>query len=412
MKYHLKASLCTFVVCVMLFLSGCSTGIISFLAKDSMEQDRGLIMLRLRIKDPTGTLWSTSMRFFPEFILQQEGHVDQDRVRLEAFDGDEKIVWKKEKDTYYFDQYYFLVGRPGRYFIKSLYFDLGSTTQQMGRMQTTTHNWFSAPLYIAADLKNEGLVLLGTIDFELNSVQANKISSKSFNYTLRFDDSSEQQAEVFKHFLARYPVLSKKYEGHQITGRPLFGFYTNFNQYLLPGSDESKRWPGLSSETCVISSRSEGKMALVLDGKNPDKNKPGYSTMKDALALPNAYTIQYQMRWIGGMNDAVYGFQIRQNEKNTYYFGVTAAGTPVVWIKKDGQWLESPPVNRISKFLSSKDQPDDFKIDFKGGEFTYRINDETACTFKDVLGTVDAKIGFFVSGTQKAAVDSIAVSGR
>jgi len=150
----------------------------------------------------------------------------------------------------------------------------------------------------------------------------------------------------------------------------------------------------------------------VLDGENSDKNKHGYSTMKEALALPNAYAIHYKMRWIAGVKDAVYGFLIRQNEKNFYYFGATAEGTPIVWIKKDGKWIENPKVNRISQFLSSPEQPDNFKIDFKDGIFTYRINDKVASTFKNALGNSRAKIGFFVSGTQKVTVDSIAISER
>ncbi len=413
MKKHLRVTLSMLGLCAVLFLSGCTASKISFLAKDNMEKDRGLIMLRLRIKDTTGSLRSHKTPYFPKFVLQREGETDQeDWIRLEVFDGDEKTVWKKEKGIYYFDQYYFLAGKPGRYFIKYLYFNFGGYTRQVGYRQERTSNWLNIPLYTALDLKNDGLVSLGMIDFELNSVQATKGRGKSYNYTLRFDDSQGQRDRIFKRFQASYPLLSKKYMDHRIAGRPFFGFYANFNRHLHPASDESRRWHRLYGEKCRIVIRREGKRALVLEGRYSDANKHGYSTMKEVLALPNAYTIHYKMRWIEGVKDAVYGFLIRQNAKNFYYFGATAAGTPIVWIKKEGKWIESPKVNRISQFLSSPEQPDDFKIDFKDGVFTYRINDRVASTFKDVLGNSRAKIGFFVSGTQKVTVDSIAISGR
>lgn len=408
MKHHLRVTICMLVLCAVLFLSGCGVSKVSFLTKDNMEKDMGLIMLRLRIKDPTGIL--PQKRSFPKFVLQKEGEVGQeDRIRLRVFDGDTKTVWKKEKGIYYFDQCYFLVGRPGRYFIKRLYFDLGSSSHYLAHgLRTKISKWLNVPLYIALDLKNDGLVFIETIDFTLNSVQAIKGGGKSFNYTLSFDDSPEQKAEILKRFQARYPLLSKKYTDHRITGSPFFGFYSSFSMDIR----RDLTIPELYIETCVIRIGWAGKRVLVLDGKNPDKNKCGYSTMEEMLALPNTYTIHYQMRWIEGTKDATYGFQIRQNEKNIYYFGATAAGTPIVWIKKDGQWLENPKVNRISQFLSSSEQADDFKIDFKDGEFTYRINDEVASTFKDVLGNTKAKIGFFVSGTQEVVVDSIAITGR
>jgi len=415
MKHHLRVTVGMLGLCAVMFLSGCGVGMISFLTKDNMEKDRGLIMLRLRAKDPTEVL---RIGGAPRFILQKQRDNDQeDWIRLEICDGDKRAVWKKEKDTYYFDQYYYLQGKPGRYFIKYLHFDLGTSRSPGYKSTIVTYNWLNVPLNTAFDIKNNGLVFIGTIDFELNSVKRrnnryNPFDYASLNYTWRINDSQEQKDNIFKHFKARYPLLSTRYTKDQITGRPFYGFYSNFNRKVPSSSDESKRWLELKSETCNIGIRKEKKRALVLDGKNSDKNKHGYSTMTGKVSLPNTYNIHYKVRWLAGINDGAYGFQIRQNTKNIYYFAATAEGMPIVWIKKDGQWFEKPKTNRVSSFLSSPEQADDFRIEFKNGWFTYKINNEVASTFKDVLGNARAKIGFFVSGTQKVAVDSIAVSGR
>lgn len=406
MEPFLKSPTTIIALFILLFLSGCGTANVSFLTRDNLEKDQSIILFRLKCKDPT---WSLGSYGAPDLILHLEGEDGKEyRKWLHAQTGDKRVVWKKENAVYYIDQYYYLTVNPGRYFIKYISFSLGSSTERVYQGTKTYYYSLDVPLNIAMDVNQGEFISLGAIDFQTTDVEANKRThSYSFDYTIKIDDTPAQMEMIENHFQTRFPQLGQMYSNDRMANRPYYGLYSNF-----ANQSEVDRWPALSTKNCKISIRKEGKLALILDGRYTDKIKHGYSSMKEPLILPNNYTINYKMRWLDGMNDAVYGLLIWQDEKNIYYVGATAQGIPTVWIKKDGQWKGQPQINKPSKFMSSATQPDDFLLEFNNGEITYKLNNEVVSSFKAVLGNNKSKVGFFVSGTQKVAVDSIMITGQ
>jgi len=418
MKFYSRFAAGVFVLCAVLFLSGCASPILSFLARDNLEKDQGLIMVRVRIKDHTGALvyHHRSLGILasstPSLIVQKEGERDTNDEAWIFLDKKKYYFSKEEDGTFYFDQYYYIAAGSGRYFINYLNLHLDERVDAVyGGGTRTTSTYLNVPLYAVVDLKNNGLASVGLIDFELNSIHTDKHTQRlSFNYTMRLDDSQDQTAHILSHFRTNYPISSQKFTDQQPIETAFFGVYVNFNKYVSSSSQHFSRWNEHYSKICKITANS--KDALLMDSQEPKKTGFSYATIQDSLALPNSYAINYQMRWYDGMKDAAYGFNIVQNDKNQYFFGATAAGTPTVWIKKDGQWLADPETNKVSRFLSSPKQADDFKIEYKEGVFTYRINDEVAATVKDLLSNNKTKVGFFVAGTQKVKVDFVTIVGR
>jgi hypothetical protein len=343
-------------------------------------------------------------------IVQKDGERDTNDKAWIFLDTYKNSISQKEDGTFYFDQYYYIAAKPGRYFIN--YLNLKLDTVQLSGTYSET-NYLNVPLNAVVDLKKNGLASIGLIDFELNSIQEYKDGFRLrhlYNYTISVDDSQDQTAHILSHFQENYPISSQKFTDQQTIEKAFFGVYVNFNRYASSSTQQFSRWNKYYSKTCEITARS--RRALLMDSQEPKKTKFSYATMKDSLTLPNSYTLNYEMRWYEGMKDAAYGFTIVQNDKNQYFFGATAAGTPIVWIKKEGRWLPDPATKKVSRFFSSPKQADNFKIEYKDRVFTYRINDEVAATMKDQLGNHKTKVGFFVTGTQKVKVDFFTVVGR
>ena len=47
MKLYSRFAAGVFVLCAVLFLSGCASSMVSFLARDNLAKDQGLIMVRV-----------------------------------------------------------------------------------------------------------------------------------------------------------------------------------------------------------------------------------------------------------------------------------------------------------------------------------------------------------------------------
>ena len=412
MPHRIKFSFAILLGCTLISILGCiaSSKNVFFITQDQVGAKQGLFLLRVRIKDNSGALKHGAP---PDLVVQKQVERRQDddiRIFLKSPKGASQYLWREEDGADYFDQYYYLSAMPGRYFLKYLSIQVGAANEMVYKGTQTNYFYLNVPLYACADLTGDDMVPFGTLNIEVNSKNANESALKTtYSYTMRFDESSEQTATIIDDFKNKFPSLWGKYSARQEIGRPFFGFYSNFSKYLDASNKKGIRWHKHYSNTGHIYRDSS---SFSLEGKHSDKTLFAYATMKDPLSLPSTYQVHYQMRWIEGMMDATYGFLIKQDEKNSYFFCATAAGMPDVWVKKDGQWLSGIKIDPPSRFLHSSKEPDDFKIERKDGTFTYRINDEVVTKFKDIIGITDNKIGFFVSGTQKAAVDFITITEK
>lgn len=411
MKHSSRFFAGSLILCTVLFLFGCAPSKVSFLAKDNLAQDQGLIMARVRIKDHTGALVGTHRRLglynlcVPRLVLQKAGERETNDETSIYLPDYENTMSKQKDGTYYFDQYYFITAKPGRYFINYLHLDLG----REARGTTTITNYLNVPLYAVVDVKSNGVASVGMIDFELNSTQPIKDYSgrSSYNYNVRVDDSAEQSVNIMSHFRTNYPHSSQKFSTQQPIEKSFFGVYVNFKKYVSASTQHFSRWNKQNNKVCTITDKS--KRVLRLESREPKKTTFRYATMKDSLNLPNDYALNYQMRWREGAKDAPYGFIIAQDDKNQLLFGATAAGVPTVWVQKEGRWLANPKTHKVSHFLGSPKQADDYKLAYKNGEFTFRVNNEVAATIKDVLGNKKTKVGFFIAGSQKVEADFISI---
>ena len=126
MKLYSRFAAGVFVLCAVVFLSGCAANMASFLAQDDLQKDQGLIMIRVRIKDHTGALVykHRSLGFLasslPSLIVQKDGERDTNDKAWIFLDTYKNSISQKEDGTFYFDQYYYIAAKPGRYFINYL----------------------------------------------------------------------------------------------------------------------------------------------------------------------------------------------------------------------------------------------------------------------------------------------------
>ncbi len=378
-----------FLLSVVLLISGCATPV-SFLKKDSLEKDNGLIAVRLRIKDSSRSFLDVR----EAFDVQDEGGgtysismgVDEGRWLGEKLNKYRHAYtyWKKEEDAYYFDQYYFIEAKPGRYYFKDVTISFNE-------------GYYEFPLNFACDLVSKRFIVLGTVDINIDK-RAGRFDEFKISYRIDFNQTDHDKAQILERFKAGYPVLSKTLAASGTTGKAFYAYYEHFTGSTM----HRKRWnDNWNSETFYADTYGPYK----LSANYTEKNAYGLAGMKGRLNLPENYTISYKIRWMEGMKDVFYGLRLAQDDKNVYYFGVSAGGHPAVWIKKNGEWQAKPPVKETSVLHATKNMADDFSVEVQNNQITYKINDEPVSSFTGVLGTGSAYAGFFVSGKQKVEVD-------
>ncbi len=381
---------------VVLLIAGCGPAALSFLKKDSLDEDKGLMIVRLKIKDSSRSFLNVN----ETFSIQDEGGREHG-ISMGIDDGrrlGEKLYkyrgaysfWRKEGDAHYFDQVFFIEAKPGRYYFKDVI------------VSSFNNTYYEFPLYFACDLTKNGLAVLGTVNINIDK-KAGRFEQYKIDYHIDFNESDQEKTQNLERFKAAYPALSKTLASGETMGKAFYAYYELFTSSIVPPDKPiHKRWDDIYDSEQF---RASASGPYKLSANYTDKNAYGYAGKKDRLSLSENYTINYSIRWMEGMKDAFYGLRLAQDDKNAYFFGVNAGGHPAIWIKKNGEWQAKPAVKETTMLHAIKNKADDFIVEVQNKQITYKINDEPVGSIAGVLELRSAYTGFFVSGKQKVEVD-------
>lgn len=391
-----RIAVVVFMLSAALPFAGCGPGI-STLKKDSLDDDRGLMIVRLRIKDTTRKL----IKDAPLVNVSREDgrdfldiYADPDESRRGGKRRRGNYYWDERDDANYFDQLFFITAKPGRYLLNA------------GIMQTARYH---IPLNIGCDVRSGEAVVTGAVNIVIDSMKG-KFAYYEIIYRTDWVRDAGATGSILEGFKATYPELYKKFTARGAAGKAYYAYYDKFkDEEFIPSDNPSdrtreRRWD-------AIDIRDSGQFGAImyksykLSANYDDKNAYGYAGKKDRLNLPGNYTINYAIRWMEGMKDVFYGLRLAQDDKNAYYFGVSADRRPAIWIKKDGAWQAKPQVKGTSTLHASSKIADDFSVEMRNNQITYTINGEPVGSIAGVLELGSAYAGFFVSGKQKVEVD-------
>jgi hypothetical protein len=376
------------LLALIVLLSGCAGATLSVLKKDQIDSDNGIAMIHVRIKDPTSS--------FKYTVLSVEGEGDGIST-LTVFknawtQAGQYYGWEMQNGVNVFDHYFFVEGKPGRYFLDKItagYAHLGEYNQGY---------FFEFPLYRAFDLKKDGVVICEVVDFTVTNVEKKGNGNPSINYQFGFTQSNAETAAAFK---SSYPSLYTTYVANRPASGSFFGYHAN-----LTKREGHKEWADYEGGNFSASRINGG---LMLQGKEQDKYRHSYTSAVKPINLPKNMNLETAIRWADGMKDASYGLRIAIDAKNAYYLGVSASGASVIWIMKNGAFLPNPAIKHPGLLYASRDRQDVFRVESVDGQVSFRINNQVIGTFKGALDISSAYIGYFVSGTQKVFVDDIQI---
>jgi hypothetical protein len=385
-----KIALSIMLLGIIVLVSGCGGMVLSVLKKDELGKENGIAMIHVRIKDP-----SRSFKYTVLSIESEDDHLSYLTFFVNAWsEANQDFGWKVQDGVNVFDHYFFVEGRPGRYFIKEVTMHYALPGEHGERY------YFELPINRAFDMKKGGVVICGVADFSINKVEG-KSPNLHLDYASGFMQSDAETAATIEQFKSNYSSLYKTYLAQGPVGRSFFGYRAN-----LQRTEGHKEWASYDGKNFTVW-RGGG---LWLEGSEKDKNKHGYTSGKNMMNLPKNMNIESSMRWVDGVKDAFYGMRIGIDAKNAYYFGVSASGSPVVWIIKNGEYQQNPAVKKPGLFYASKEKQDVFRIEIANDQIAFRINNEPIGAFKGALDISKAYIGYFVSGSQKVHVDAIQIT--
>ena len=137
-----------------------------------------------------------------------------------------------------------------------------------------------------------------------------------------------------------------------------------------------------------------------------------YIMCKRAHDLTNSdsFTIEWQSKWVDGVNHLPYGLLLGPDPQNAYYFAVSGNEKSAAFLKKMDVWSKPPCDWKSGTSKAGNGHTiNRHKVEFSNNRITYSVNDKSVSAFDNSLKFDSFVIGLFVAGKESIIFDNIII---
>ena len=402
---HLIAAVC-FLLLITTHVGCVATNSIRELKKDgTIPSARSVVFWKVRITDRTRTLAHGREEIMPRLSFKRldvdnygSSHdvspcpLDYGRPGQAADNG-----WTKAVDSDRLDRLMAISLDPGRYHIRTLFFPIynGATRSGMPRL--------SVPVNRALKVMPDKMYYLGSFE-----VVIDRIADGQCHYSFAIDSDTHRQDDT-KYFTSGFPELSNNYGNKPLLYRPLAYYNYDFS-YEYKTFPEFIRTDEVLAE---INLDKNGRSYIIR--RFSDDDGYHYVTCKRAhnISSNDSFTIEWESKWVEGVNDLPYGLLLGANPENAYYFSVSGNEKSAVFIKRRDVWLK-PPCDWKNNTSKTGDgiAINRNKVAFSNNRIAYSVNDKKIAEFENSLKFDSFVIAIFVAGKEAVVFDNIVIEQR
>jgi hypothetical protein len=396
-------SVAVFFLFIIASLAGCvATNSIRDLENDkTIASTRAVVFWNLRITDRTRT-FARENKVIPVLSIKR---LDVDnygssrnvsaRSRTNEHSGHHtESGWVKAEDADRFDQLMAISLDAGRYHMRSFFFKLDEDTINLAIRR------FRIPIDRVFRAKPGRLYYLGSLNIVIDS-RTNGV----FHYSFAFDADYSRQADI-KNFTSSFPDLSNHFGNTPVINPPLAYYKYDFS-YDIAAFPEFIRTDAVLAE---INLDKKGRSYIIQ--RFTEDESYHYIMCKRAHDLTNSdsFTIEWQSKWVDGVNHLPYGLLLGPNPQNAYYFAVSGDEKSAVFLKKKDIWLK-PPCDWKSgtSKAGNGNTVNHHKVEFSNNRIAYSVNDKNVVAFDNSLKFDSFGIGLFVAGKEAIVFDNIII---
>lgn len=386
---------------------GCvATNSIRELRKDNtIPPTRSVVFWKVRITDRTRTLAHGRKERIPRLYFKRldvdnygsSRDVSPCPVKNDPSGQATENGWMKTNDSDRFDGLMAISLDPGRYHMRTLFFpiDHGAARSDMPRL--------SIPVNRLIKIMPDKLYYLGSFN-----VVVERIANGECLYSFAIDSDDSRQADM-ENFTSNFPDLSKSFGDKPVLNRPLAYYSYDF-------SYDIKIFPDFIRTNEVLAEINLDKKgrSYIIQRFSEDEGYH-YVTGKRAhnLSSGDSFTIEWESKWVEGVNHLPYGLLLGTNPQNAYYFAVSGNEKSAVFLKRNDIWLNRPCdwKNGTAK-AGDGVTSNHHKVEFSGNRITYSVNDKNIAEFDNSLAFDSFVVGLFVAGKESIVFDDIIIEQK
>ena len=399
---ELSVAVCFFFI--MASHVGCvATNSIRELKKDNpIPPTRSVVFWKVRITDMTKTVARGKKERIPRLYFKRLDvdnygssrdvspcPVNKDQSGQATSNG-----WMKAGDADRFDGLMAISLEPGRYHMRTLFFPIehGAARSDMPRL--------SIPVNRLIKIMPDKLYYLGSFN-----VVIDRIANGECHYSFAIDSDHRRQADT-ESFMSSFPDLSYYYGNKPVLNRPL-AYYSYDFSYDIKTFPEFIRTDEVLAEINL-----DRKSRSYIIRRFSEDEGYHYVTGKREHNLSNrdSFTIEWDSKWVDGVNHLSYGLLLGPNPQNAYYFAVSGNGKSAVFLKSKDIW-SNPPCDwkkGTSKAGNGMDR-NHHKVEFSKNRIAYSVNGKNIAEFDNTLKFDSFVIGLFVAGKESIVFDDIII---
>jgi hypothetical protein len=177
---------------------------------------------------------------------------------------------------------------------------------------------------------------------------------------------------------------------------------------VLGGQDAYYRGWAIMKDAAGVSSLEAGK--YTLESITSDCT---WDTIRPAIAPPQNYDVELASAWKSGLQNREYGLVLGHNKK-FYSFGISCSKQANLQSFKNGEveadllpWKSATTICQGDGRAANRQ-----RIEVRGENISYYVNDALIGTIKDELGGDDRFFGVKVCGKQKVVFEELSIQGR
>jgi hypothetical protein len=302
--------------------------------------------------------------------------------------------WMKTQDSDRFDRLVAISLDPGRYHMRTLYFEIGQGTISSGIRH------LSIPVNRVFRTMPGQLYYLGSLNVDIDSY-----SNGVFRYSIAIDADRNRQADM-KLFATSFPDLSDAFGNPPALNRPLAYFQYDFS-YDIETFPEFIRTAEVLAE---INLEKKSRSYIIRRFAEDEGHHCIMGKRAHDLASRDSFTIEWESKWVDGVNHLPHGLLLGPDPQNAYYFSVSGNEKSAVFLKKKDAWL-NPPCDWKNGTSRAGDgmNINRHKVEFSKNRIAYRVNGKNIAEFDNSLEFDSFVIGLFVAGKESIVFDNIII---
>lgn len=386
---------------VMAFISGCvaSSSMMDLKRDTPIAPERSVVFWKLRITDKTGTIALPGKEAVPAMYIHRldVANYGSSHSVYPHIAPDPSSVRNEKKDLgrsegiHQYEQMMAVSLDPGRYQIKSIRFRIDS------------HTRFSLPVNRLLRATSGKLYYIGSFNIIIHNTSNGELS-----YSLAIDYDTRKQEDMDR-FVSLFPKLSNGSENKPVLNR-LSAYHVYDFSYDITAFPEFIRTDEVLAEINI--DKKERSYIIQRFTENEDT---AFITNKRIHTLSNkdSFTLEWESKWVDGVNHLPYGLLLGSSPENAYYFSASGNRKSAVFLKKNNRWQTNPcNWNNTLEHREPGTDSDFYKVVFSNNRIVYSVNNRKIAEFNNELQFSSFMIGLFVSGKESVIFDSIIIEQK